>query len=58
MKSLIYQISRIGYLILALKGQNDRLIKHDYVSINVTNKQSAPSFSKTALSIFQLKSDC
>ena len=29
-----------------------------YVFSNVTNKQSAPSFSKTALSIFQLKSDC
>ena len=25
---------------------------------NVPNMQSAPSFSKTALSIFQLKSDC
>ena len=58
MKTLIYLISRIRYLILAVKGQNNRLIKNRYVFGNVTNKQSAPSFSKTALSIFQLKSDC
>ena len=57
-KTLIYLISRIRYLILAMKGQNNRLIKHRYAFCNVTNKQSAPSFSKTALSIFQLKSDC
>ena len=58
MKTLIYLISRIRYLILAVKGKNNRLIKHHYVFSNVTNKQSAPSFSKTALSIFLLKSDC
>ena len=58
MKTLIYMISRIRYLILAVKGQNNRLIKHRYVFCNVTSKQPAPSFSKTALSIFQLKSDC
>ena len=58
MKILIYLISRKIYLILAVKGQNNRLIKHRYVFCNATNKQSAPSFSKTALSIFQLKSDC
>ena len=58
MKTLIYLISKIRYLILAMKGQNSWLIKHHYVFRNETNKQSAPSFSKTALSIFQLKSDC
>ena len=58
MKTLIYLISRIRYLILAAKGQINRLIKHHNVFSNVINKQSAPSFSKTALSIFQLKSDC
>ena len=58
MKTLIYLISRIRYLILAVKGQNNRLIKHRNVFCNATHRQSAPSFSKTALSIFQLKSDC
>ena len=48
-KTLIYLIPRIRYLILAAKDQNNRHIKH---------YQSAPSFSKMALSIFQLKSDC
>ena len=57
-KTLIYLISRIRYLILAVKGQNNRLKKHHYVFCNVTYKQYAPSFSKTALSIFKLKSDC
>ena len=46
MKSLIYLISRIGYLILALKGQNDRLIKHDYVSINVTNRSQTCKYKE------------
>ena len=58
MKTLIYPISRIRYLILAVKGQNSQLIKHHYVFCNVTDKQFAPLFSKTAVSIFQLKSDC
>ena len=58
MKTLIYLISRVRYLILEVKGQNNRLIKHHYVFCNVTNKQPAPSFSKTALTILQLKSDC
>ena len=57
-KTLIRLFSRITCLIIAVKGQNNRLIKHHFVFCNVTNKQSAPSFSKTALSIFQLKSDC
>ena len=58
MKTLIYLIPRIRYLNLAVKGQSNRLLKHHYVVFNITNKQSAPSFIKTALSIFQLKSDC
>ena len=52
MKTFIYPISRIRYLILSVKGQNNRLIKHHYALRNVTYKQSAPSLSKTALSIF------
>ena len=50
MKTLIHLISKIRCLILAVKGQNKRLIKHHYVFCNITNKQSAPSFPKTALS--------
>ena len=57
MKTVIYLFSRIRYLILAVKGQNNRLKKHHHVFCNVNNKQSTPSFSKTALLIFQLKSD-
>ena len=49
MKTLIYLISRIRYLILAVKGKNNQLIKHHYVFSNVTNKQSAPSFSKISI---------
>ena len=49
MKTLIYLISIIRYLIIAAKGQINRIIKHHYVFCNVTNKQSAPSFSKTAI---------
>ena len=57
MKALIYLFSSLRYLILVVKGQTNRLIKHRFVFCN-ENEQSAPSFSKTALSIFQLKSDC
>ena len=38
LKTLIYLISRIRYLILAVKGQNNPLIKHRYVFCNVTNQ--------------------
>ena len=55
MKTLIYLISRIRYLILAVKGQNNRLIKHRYVFCNVTNKQSAPSFSKNSFIDFSIE---
>ena len=58
MKTLVYIISRIGNLILAFKGQITDLLSIIVCFDNVTNKQSTPSFSKTALSIFQLKSDC
>ena len=58
MKTLIYLISRIRYLILAVKGQKIDLQSIIMCSANVTNKQSAPLFSKTAVSNFQLKSDC
>ena len=58
MKTFIYLISGIRYLIISVKGQNNLHIMHHYVFCNVTNKHTAPSFSKTALSIFQLKSDC
>ena len=36
MKTLLYLISRIKYLCVAVKGQNNRLIKHHYVFCNVT----------------------
>ena len=58
MKTLIYIISRIRNLILAFKGQIFDLLSFIMCFDNVTNNQSAPSFSKTTLSIFQLKSDC
>ena len=58
METLIYLISRVKCLILTVKDQNNQLIKHHYVFCNVTTKQSAPSFLKIALSIFQLKNDC
>ena len=58
MKVLIYIISRIRNLILAFKGQIIHLLSIIMCFDNVTNKQSAPSFSKMTLSIFQLKSDC
>ena len=58
MKVLIYIISRIRNLIIAFKGQIIHLLSIIMCFDNVTNKQSAPSFSKTTLSIFQLKSDC
>ena len=58
MKTLIYIISRIRNLILAFKGQIIDLLSIIMCFDNVTYKQSAPSFSKTTLSIFQLKSDC
>ena len=58
---LQYNMTIIAYTQISLSSdvkRKNRLIKHLYVFANVTNKQSAPSFSKTALSIFQLKSDC
>ena len=58
MKVLIYIISRIRNLILAFKGQIIHLFSIIMCFDNVTNKQSDPSFSKTTLLIFQLKSDC
>ena len=51
-KTLIYIISRIRNLILAFKGQIIDLLSINLCFDNVTNKQSAPSFSKTTLSIF------
>ena len=58
MKTLIYIISRIRNLILAFQGQIIDLLSFIMCFDNVTNKPSSPSFSKTPLSIFQLKSDC
>ena len=55
MKTLIYLISRIRYLILAVKGQNSQLIKHHYVFCNVTNKQFAPLFSKNSFIDFSIE---
>ena len=49
MKVLIYIISRIRNLILAFKGQIIHLISIIRCIDNVTNKQSAPSFSKTTI---------
>ena len=56
-KTLIYLISRVRYLILAMKSQKIDLKTIIMCFANATSQQSAPSFSKTALSIFQLKSD-
>ena len=58
MKTLIYIISRIRNFILAFKGQIIHLLSIIKCFANETNKQTAPSFSKMTLSIFQLKSDC
>ena len=58
MKTLIYIISRIRNLILAFNDQIIHVLRIIMCFDNVTNTQSAPSFSKTVLSIFQLKSDC
>ena len=58
MKVLIFIISRIRNLILAFKGQIINLLSIIMCFDNVSNKQSALSFSKLTLSIFQLKSDC
>ena len=58
MKTFIYIISLRRNLILAFKGQIINLLSIIMCFDNVTNKQSAPSFSKTTLSNFQLKSDC
>ena len=55
MKTLIYMISRIRSHYIAVKGHNSRLIKHHYVFRNVTNKQSAPSFSKNSFIDFSIE---
>ena len=57
LKTLIYIISRIRNIILAFKGQIIHLLSIIMYFDNVTDQQSAPSFSKMTLSIFQLKSD-
>ena len=58
LKTFIYIFSGIRNLILAFNGQILDLLSIIMRFDNVTYKQSAPSFSKMTISIFQLKSDC
>ena len=58
MKILIYLSLRIKNLILDVKEQKFDLLIGFVCVDNVINNESAPSFAKTTLLFFQLKSAC
>ena len=55
MKTLIHIISRIRNLILAFQGQIIDLLSFIMCFDNVTNRQSAPSFSKNDFIDFSIE---